>query len=292
MALPASLPLNDNHLVPELAPPRSLAAVRGFVFDLDGTLVLPDKRAGNYHVLPGAVEVLALVRARGLPLIAMTNNTLHVPAACAARLGEAGIELHPEEIVTPSSVAAEYFKRRQIQRVLVIGGEGVWRPLAEAGLEIVLTDAPKSGSDAVYVGYHPGFDIRDIEAGCQACWGGAKLFVSSGVPFFATQGGRAIGISRAIGAAIGNMTGRRATVLGKPSPYAMRCASHRLGLPAADLAVIGDDPRLEMIMARDGGAYAIAVETGIGRAADFAALPPRHRPHLIIRNIGELLSLL
>jgi len=144
--------------------------------------------------------------------------------------------------------------------------------------------------DAVYVGYYPGFGISDLEAGCWACWGGARLFVSSGVPFFATQGGRAIGISRIIGAAITNMTGRRATVLGKPSYHALRCASRRLGLPATDLAVIGDDPQLEMVMARNGGAYAVAVESGIGQPADFAALPSHHRPHLVIRNVGELLS--
>lgn len=265
---------------------------RGFIFDLDGTLVLPDKQSGHYIPLPGAVEVLARVRSKGIPLIAMTNNTLHTPGSCSALLRTAGIELSSEEIITPSSVAAEYFTRRRLQRVLVIGEEGVWRPLADAGLEIVPADSQGVKTDAVYIGYHPGATMRDLEAGCRACWDGARLFVSSGVPFFATQGGRAIGISRMLGAAITNMTGCRTTVLGKPSSHAFRCASRRLGLPAVDLVVVGDDPQLEMVMARNGGAYAIAVETGIGQPADFAALPPRHHPHLVIRHIGELLPLL
>lgn len=269
---------------------RLLSSAAGFVLDLDGTLVLPDKRAGNYNLLAGAVEVLARLRAKGMPLVALTNNTLHTPADCAALLRATGIALDGDEILTPSSVAAEYFQRRRLHRVLVIGGEGVWRPLADAGLAVVLTDAPETKVDAVYIGYHPGFDLTDLEAGCRACWDGAKLFVSSGVPYFATQGGRAIGISRAIAAAITNMTGRPSTVLGKPSPHALACAGRRLGVAAESLVVIGDDPRLEAIMARNGGAIAIGVETGIGRRADFAALPPHHRPHLVLRHIGELLS--
>ncbi len=269
---------------------RRLASVAGFVFDLDGTLVLPDKRAGNYRPLPGAVELLARLRSKGLPVVALTNNTRHRPADCAAMLQVAGIGFGHDEIITPSNVAAEYFIRRRFHRILVIGGEGVWAPLAEAGLEVVQTDAADPTADAVYVGYHPGFGVRDLEAGCRACWAGAKLFVSSGVPYFAAHEGRAIGLSRAVGAAIASMTGRKFAVLGKPSPHALRCASHRLGLTAEQLAVIGDDPRLESIMARDAGAIAVGVETGIGRRSDFAALPAHHRPHLVVSHVGDLLS--
>ncbi len=36
--------------------PRS--RIRGFMFDLDGTLVLGDRTGKSYDVLPGAIEVL------------------------------------------------------------------------------------------------------------------------------------------------------------------------------------------------------------------------------------------
>ena len=36
-----------------------LAEVRGFVFDIDGTLALADKRLSGYQPLPGACELLA-----------------------------------------------------------------------------------------------------------------------------------------------------------------------------------------------------------------------------------------
>jgi len=47
--------------------------VRGFVFDVDGTLVrrFPD----GVHPLPGAVEVLEAIRASGRPLAIFSNNS-------------------------------------------------------------------------------------------------------------------------------------------------------------------------------------------------------------------------
>ena len=42
----------------------SLASVRGFVFDIDGTLALADKNLGGYEAMPGAVELVALLRKR------------------------------------------------------------------------------------------------------------------------------------------------------------------------------------------------------------------------------------
>ncbi len=51
--------------------------------------------------------------------------------------------------------------------------------------------------------------MKDIEAACHAIWGGAKLYVASDVPFFATKQGRTIGYSFAIVGAIRRVTGRR-----------------------------------------------------------------------------------
>ena len=272
--------------------PGALSRVKGFVFDLDGTLVLPDKRAGDYILLPGAAEVVALLRERRIPFLALTNNTVHTPTSCARAVRAAGLDLDETEIVTPTVVAAEYFCRRGFRRVLVLGRDGMRLPLVEAGIEVVSTESANPQVDAVYVGYHAGFEMRDFEAACSAIWAGASLFVSSSAPFFATRGGRSIGVERAIAAAITSITEKRWTVLGKPSPHALRQASLRLGMAVTDLAVVGDDPKLEIDMARRDGAYAIAVGSGLACAADFAARPADRQPHLFLRNVGELRDLL
>jgi len=55
--------------------------------------------------------------------------------------------------------------------------------------------------------------------------------------------------------------------------------------------VVGDDPELEVPMARQGGALAIAVGTGIGTAGAFARLPGARRPDLFLPGVSELLDL-
>ena len=282
----------DGGMTALARPLDGLSRVKGFVFDLDGTLVLPDKRAGDYVVLPGAAEIVALLRSRGIPFLALTNNSVHTPASCAKAVRVAGLDLADEEIVTPTVVAAGYFTRRKFRRVLVLGREGMRVPLIEAGLEVVSAETVGSDVDAVYVGYHAGFEMRELEAACAAVWAGARLFVSSSAPFFATRAGRSIGVERAIAAAIASITRKRWTVVGKPSPLALRLASLRLGVPIADLAVVGDDPDLEIGMARRGGAYAIAVGSGVAGVADFTTRHFDRQPHLFLGNIGELLRML
>jgi ribonucleotide monophosphatase NagD (HAD superfamily) len=49
---------------------------KGFMFDLDGTLILSDRKLGGYTAIPGAAEALAELDERGIPWIAMTNGRL------------------------------------------------------------------------------------------------------------------------------------------------------------------------------------------------------------------------
>ena len=61
---------------------------------------------------------------------------------------------------------------------------------------------------------------------------------------------------------------------GKPSVHALRFVARRLGVPMRQVAVVGDDPLVEMLMARRGGATALAVTTGTtGRGGVGAAAP-------------------
>ena len=56
--------------------------------------------------------------------------------------------------------------------------------------------------------------------------------------------------------------------------------------------MVGDDPELEVPMAHKGGAFAVAVHTGIGHAESFTDLPESLRPHLDLPDLGALADLL
>src|SRR5690606_37095041 len=89
-------------------PPRDGATLEGFVFDLDGTLLLSDRSLGGYEVLPGAIEVLTVLRQRSVPFVVLTNGSAYPPARQAARLRGIGLPVDDEQMLTPSSVTAAH----------------------------------------------------------------------------------------------------------------------------------------------------------------------------------------
>ncbi len=268
-----------------------LKAARGFLFDLDGTLVLGDKHNQSLEILPGAAELLTLLESRSIPFGVLTNGTVRPPAAYRVKLNEAGLDIPEQRIMTPATVAADYFTGRGFKTILVLGVEGVWKPLSDAGLEVILPPQgdPKT-ADAVFVGWYREIHMDEIEAACEAVWNGAGLFAASLVPFFATKSGRALGSSRAISAMITSVTGRRATALGKPSQHALRSAARHLGCKPSEMVVVGDDPELEVKMALKGGALAVAVHTGIADAE--ATDAAEDRADISLPGVADLLELL
>jgi HAD superfamily hydrolase (TIGR01450 family) len=263
-----------------------LSCVRALIFDMDGTLVLGNAASGAHEALPGAVELLALLKVRGIPFRVFTNGTAKAPRVYAASLRAAGLDVDDSEMMTPSTAAADWFVRRGIRRVRVLGLEGVQAPLREAGLDVVGPSEKADGVEAVFTGWFREFTFPDLEAACRDVWAGALLTTASNVPFFAARGGRAIGASFAINAMIRSLTGKKAKVLGKPSREALRCALRSMGLPAANevlTAVVGDDPALEMRMANVAGALGVAVTTGAA---------PAERPDIVLSDLRFLIKVL
>jgi NagD protein len=269
-----------------------LRQVRGFVLDMDGTLVLGDRNNRGLVPLPGAVEFVDTLIDRGLPYCVYTNGTVKTPDQCAEALRQAGFEVPGEAVLTPASSAAEEFRRRGHRRVMVLGGTGITAPLEAAGIETV---PPVRGAsvDAVMAGwFRQELTFESLEAAVEAVAGGAEFYSASQSPYFATSEGRSLGSSRAISAVVTDLTGCAVTVVGKPSLVALETAARRLGLAPSELAVVGDDPELEVPMAHRGGAFAVAVHTGIGHAESFTDLPDDVRPHLDLPGLGALTELL
>lgn len=272
---------------------ESLPPVKGFMFDLDGTLLLSDRSLGGYEILPGAVEVLSALNERAIPFLVLTNGSAYPPAEQAGRLRGLGLPVADDRMFTPSSVAAELMSRNGVKRALVLGSRGVGHALSEVGIETLAAGDANSrapGIDAVFVGWHPDCNMKDIEAACTAIWAGAKLYVASDVPFFATRQGKTMGYSYAIVGAIRRMTKAPMILTGKPSPHALRFVAKKLGVPVRSVGVVGDDPAVEIIMARRGGATAFGVTTGVMTSEDWSRETGKRRPHRVLTHIGELLT--
>lgn len=263
------------------------------MFDLDGTLLLSDRSLGSYEILPGAIEVLTNLTLRNVPFVVLTNGSAYPPEQQAAKLRGYGLPVPDERMLTPSSVAADLLRRHGVGRTLVLGSPGVGHSLRAGGVETFHPGEPGATEvQAVYVGWHPDCSMKDIEAACQAIWSGAKLYVASDVPFFASKAGRSMGYSYAIVGAIRRMTRAPMILTGKPSLHALRYVARKLGVPCRNVAVVGDDPDVEIVMARRGGALGLAVTTGMFDRSAWMAVPPGKRPDVVLDSLLEVLDLL
>lgn len=280
--------------MPDLDPSvlRRLREVRGFVLDMDGTLVLGDRNNKALTVLPGALDFLTTLLARGLPFCVFTNGTVKTPEQCVDALQQAGLPVPDGAALTPASSAVDVFRRREHRRVMVLGVKGITEVLEAAGIE-TLPPLRGTACDAVMAGwYRQELTFESLEAAVEAVSAGAKYYSASQSAYFATSDGLSLGSSRAISAVVRDLTGERVEVVGKPSLQALRTSASLLGVEPSELAVVGDDPELEVPMAHMGGAFAVAVHTGIGDSESFTDLPESLRPHLDLPDLGALADLL
>lgn len=271
---------------------RRLHEVRGFVLDMDGTLVLGDRNNKGLTPLPGALDFVTTLVERGLPFCIFTNGTVKTPEQCVDALQQAGLPVPDGVALTPASSAVDVFRRRGHRRVMVLGVGGITEVLESAGIE-VLPPLRGTACDAVMAGwYRQELTFESLEAAVEAVAAGAKYYSASQSPYFATSEGRSLGSSRAISAVVHDLTGASVEVVGKPSLQALRTSAALLGFEPSELAVVGDDPELEVPMAHEGGAFAVAVHTGIGHSESFTELPVSQRPHLDLSDLGVLADLL
>jgi 4-nitrophenyl phosphatase len=264
---------------------------KGYMFDLDGTLILSDRSLGGYTAIPGAAETLAALDERSVPWIAMTNGSAYPASVQGPKLRAVGLPIPDERLLTPNSVAARAMVERGYGCVLVLGTRGVIDALVELGVPCVgPEDEAAHQADAVYVAWHPDCTMPHIHLACERVLEGAAFLTASDIPYFAARDGRAFGYSCAINGAVARITGREPEACGKPSSLALAMVAEQLGIAEVDVGVVGDDAKAEMEMARAGGAIGIAVTSGSTSREEWAAQPAERQPDVVIENVGELLE--
>jgi HAD superfamily hydrolase (TIGR01450 family) len=263
--------------------------VRGFVFDVDGTLVrrFPD----GVHPLPGAVEVLEAIRGSGRKLAIFTNGSHLPPDEFARELRADGLPVSDEEMVTPVRSALSYLRRRHAGDAVLLFAQPAVRALLEAeGVNVVAGDgAEAEGANVVLVLHVDDADFPALERAARAILGGARLLTANYLPSYAGATGPIFSRGAMVTAAIAKAASVRPTVVGKPSKAAVQELRDRLGVPSEDLLVTGDDVRMDVGLGLLGGSRTVLVRTGTTGDLDVSRLPERQRPHAVIDGIEELL---
>jgi NagD protein len=265
-----------------------LDEVRGFVFDVDGTLV---HRAGaEVRLIPGAREVLERIRESGRPYVLFTNGSHVAPEAIAAELRAAGLPVEDEQLLTPLRSLQTYLGRfTHGPHVLGFLTDAAHRYLDAAGVRLV---DGRNGTrvDAVFVAQPQDVDFDELERAARAVVAGARLLTGSYVPAYAGADGPIFSRGAMLTAALAKATGARPIVVGKPSHAAVRELRTRLGVPSEEAAVIGDDVSLDVPLGHLGGSVTVLVRSGISGELEMSRVPTKRRPHVTLETVADLLE--
>lgn len=278
---------------------RALAGVRGLLLDLDGVLI------SRGEAIPGTVAALGRLRDRSVPVVVLTNTSLVSRATLAGQARALGFDLPADRIVSALSATAAWTARHLPgEPLFVLASEDARGEFAgQRLLDAAAADGPDARAAAVIVGDSPeALEWANVNRAFRLVRAGARLIAMHRNPWWLTPAGATID-SGAYVAGLEFATGRRATLVGKPSPAIYREALALLrtiapdahGLPAGSVAMVGDDLRSDIAPARRLGFRAVLVMTGRTRPEDLgaprAALPTRV-PDAVAPSLAEVVAAL
>jgi HAD superfamily hydrolase (TIGR01450 family) len=268
------------------------------IFDLDGVVYR------GREPVPGAVALIAWLRARGILVRYATNNSMASREAYVHRLGDLGITAAADEVVTSTSATIGYLRHHlpDVHRVLSAGSPGMTDQLRLAGFAVTAAadavpedyDGGPLGAayDAVVAGLDQETDYRRIAAAASAIRAGAVFVATNADLRFPTPRGFLPGagsIVAAIRAAAGDV---EPTVIGKPGPAMFNEILETARVDAGEAIVVGDNPDADIVAASRTGVFSVLVLTGVATADLAAELTGERHPDLVVPGPSELQGLL
>jgi 4-nitrophenyl phosphatase len=261
----------------EAAPQR----VKGLVFDLDGTLV----RGPN--ALAGAVEAVAAIRAMGISLAFVTQDSVNPPQHVANKLAKLGFGAKPDDVFCAGWFAAKHLAETYPgQKIYAICSPDLRQSFLEQGIELV-SEAEAASAKVAFVARDPALTAQGFAAACTAIWAGATFYAFGHDRLLPVAGRNAPGAGAFV-KAIEFATRRRAKVLGKPSKPLAFAALRRLGVTPREAIVVGDSLESDIRLGRGVGAGGVLVLTGGATAKDAESATGLRRPDAVLSSVAAL----
>jgi len=251
-------------------------AVDAVLFDLDGTLYTP---AG---LVPGAVEAVRTLKARGLAVRFVTNTTSRSRSALADRLKALGFPAEVHEVYSPSWAAGSFLRSRGARAYLLVP------PGALEDFAGVPTDDERP--DYVVIGdLGEAWTFEKLNRAFRLILeGGAQLIGLGRTKYWQGPDGLRLDVGPFV-AALEEATGRPALILGKPAPAFFEAIVQDLGRPAGRVVMVGDDIEVDVAGAQRAGLRGVLVRTGKFRPAD---LERDVRPDAVLASVADLPALI
>jgi phospholysine phosphohistidine inorganic pyrophosphate phosphatase len=237
-----------------------LADPSAYLIDLDGTLY-----AGG-AAIPGAVEAIGRLRARGVPFRLVTNTTSRSRAMLCSRLAGYGFQVEAGELFTATIAGAGLAREQGHRRVAPFTPEAALSDLAEldvAGGSSGRVPPPGWQPECVLIG-----DLGErwsyglMQEAFEYLMDGADLIALSRDRYWLRDGRLALDAGPFV-TGLEYAVGRPAVVAGKPSRHFFEAALGGLpGIAAREVAMVGDDLWSDVQGAQQAGLQGWLVQTG------------------------------
>jgi 4-nitrophenyl phosphatase len=250
---------------------------------MDGVLW---KEAAPIGDLP---TIFSVVAARGLRLIAATNNATGSPEEYATRLRGFGVDVDAAQITTSAEATAGTLESRfpGAGAVFVVGEHGIQKRLQASGFEVITDPADRRAVIAVVACLDREFTYQKLEAAATHVRRGAIFYGTNPDPTFPTPAGLVPGAGSII-AAIAAAGGAKPTIIGKPSPLMFEVAAERIGVGKEEVLVVGDRLETDIAGGQAWGARTALVLSGVCTADQARAWRPK--PDIVAADLAELVG--
>lgn len=245
-----------------------MSSLRGLLIDIDGVLTV------SWKPLPGAVEALATIRAAGIPVCFLTNTTSRTRAQITRALQDIGFEVDIDEVVTVAAATAAHIEHwHPGARCLLLNSGDVTRDLST--VRLVEPGTPARDVDIVILGgAGPEYDYDTLNHVLDCLLSGATLLAMHRNLAWRTDGGLQLDIGAFL-PGLERAADVTATIIGKPEPAMFAEGLTNLGLPADQVAMIGDDLDTDVRGAQAAGIVGAQVRTGKFRTSQlYRGAPP------------------
>lgn len=253
-----------------------LAQVRCFLLDMDGTFYLGER------LLEGALRFIKVLEEQGREYLFLTNNSSKDSLQYVEKITRLGLPITREKVLTSGEATAMYLQqRRPGAKVYLVG-----TPALESEFEAQGFSLTEEAPDFAVLGFDTTLTYRKLWSLCD--------LVRAGVPYIATHPDfncpTETGYMPDIGAMIAFVraaTGREPDlVVGKPNRMIVEEAAERVGIPIAEMCMIGDRLYTDIALGQSAGIPTILVLDGETRVEEVAQSP--FQPDYVFQNLGAV----
>ncbi len=257
---------------------RALGEYTAYLFDVDGTLIYPER------AIPGAAETLAALKARGKCVLAVTNNSSLSRHDLGERFRRYDLPLEDGEVFSALAASAQYVAHQAPgARVHIFGNPGLRAETERLGL--IATDEVEA--DYVVVGTHRGIDYDSLTRAMRCLLQGAHFVAVNNDRMYVGPDGGLIPGAGVFVAALERAVGRGPDVIiGKPSVMLLHEAADSVGQRPDACLYVGDNPEADVVGAHAAGMDALLVLTGVAAAAEECTDPPEH----VLPSVADLIG--